>query len=80
MKYALAVVCPPLALQACGKSFQSISGWVLLAMGIALGNVGVVIVLHFLEILWAWSAVGHQDAHLEAQQFVHEVHLYRTAK
>jgi len=80
MRYTLAFVCPPLALRACGKPRQAIFGWVLYALAFASGNFGVVIGLHFLSILWAWAAVGHQDAQQEAQEFIHAVRLSQSVR
>ncbi len=80
MRYALAVVCPPMTLQVCGKPRQAIVGWLFFVMSLATGNVGVIIGLHFLQILWAWAVVGRQDAHLEAREFVHAIHLDQSAR
>ncbi len=80
MKYALAVLCPPYALLDCGKPRQAALGMLLLAMAISGRNVGVVIGLYFLQILWAWSAVGYRDAHLEAEEFTHAIQLHQAVR
>jgi len=80
MKYALAVLCPPYALLDCGKPWQAALGLLLLAFVISGGNVGVVIGLYFLQILWAWAAVGHRDANREAQEFIRAVQLHRAGR
>ncbi len=80
MKYALAIFCPPYALWVCGRPWQAAFGLILLAAGISDGNVGILIGIFFLETLWAWAAVGHRDAHEEAQDFVRAVRLHQAAR
>ena len=80
MKYALAVLCPPYALWECGKPRQAALALFLLACVISCGNVGVLIGLCFLHILWAWAAVAHGDAYQEAQEFIRAVQRYEAAR
>ena len=80
MKYALAVLCPPYALFDCGKPRQAVLGSLLLAFAISGGNIGVVIGLFLMQALWAWTAVGHRDAHREAQDFIRAVQTHRVAR
>jgi len=80
MKYALAVFCPPYALLDCGKTRQAAIGLFLLGVAISGGNVGVLIGLFFLQILWAWAVVCNQDAQQEALEFIRAVRLHDSTR
>jgi len=64
----------------CGKPWQGTFGLFCLASAIFFGNVGVVIALLFIEMLWAFGTVGHRDADRDAQEFARAVRLYQTAR
>ena len=70
MKYALAVLCPPYALWDAESRGRRPSDCSSLAFAISGGNVGVVHRPFLPASSFGHGAVGHQDAHREAQEFV----------
>ena len=74
MRYLMALVCPPLAFVACKKWGQAIPATILFGLAIATARYGVGAFLDFCLILWAFYAVGDDDARAEARAFVKTVH------
>ena len=73
MRYALALVCPPLALLACKRWFQAIPGAILYGLAIATAQYGVGALIEFFLILWAVNAVGDEKAGRVSRAFIKTV-------
>ena len=73
MRYALAFLCPPIALLACRRWYQAIPAAVLFGLVIATAKYGVGAVVDFFLILWASHEVGAEDARRESSDFVRTV-------
>ena len=73
MRYALAFVCPPLALLGCKRRFQAIPSAVLYALAIASANFWIWAFIEFFLVLWAIHAVVDAEAGREARAFVETV-------
>ena len=73
MRYALALLCPPLALHACKKWGQAIPAALLYALAIASARYGIGALIQFFLVLWAIRVVGDEAAHREALAFVRTV-------
>jgi hypothetical protein len=73
MRYALALICPPLALLACKKWFQAIPAAVLYGTAIITARYGVGALIEFFLILWAIRAVSDTVANREALTFAKTV-------
>jgi len=73
MRYLIALVCPPLALLACGRWFQAIPCVLLYALAIVTAKYGVGALIEFFLILWAVNVVGDEKAGVEARAFVKTV-------
>ena len=73
MRYLLALVCPPLALLACRKWIQAIPATFLFGLALATAQSGVGAFIDFVVILWAFYAVGDEDARREARAFIKTV-------
>jgi hypothetical protein len=73
MRYALALICPPLALLACKKWFQAIPSAVLYGTAIITARYGIGALIEFFLILWAFRAVSDTIAIREALRFAKTV-------
>ncbi len=73
MRYALALVCPPLALLCCKKRYQAMIAALLFGLAIATARFGVGALIDFFLILWASNVVGDERARIEAREFVRTV-------
>jgi hypothetical protein len=73
MRHALALICPPLALRACGRPYQAAVAAILFAAAIVTLSSGFGVFLDFFLILWANHAVGDEDARCEARDFIRTV-------
>jgi hypothetical protein len=73
MRYALAVVCPPLALMVCRRPNQAMASAILFALAIVTAAWGVGAAIDFFLILWATNAVGDEEASVEARAFIKTV-------
>jgi hypothetical protein len=73
MRYALAMICPPLALMTCHRSYQAILALILYIVAIFTARWGIGAFIEFFLILWATNAVGDEQAGREAQAFVKTV-------
>jgi hypothetical protein len=73
MRYALAIVCPPLALMTCHRLYQAIVAAILYAVAIATARWGIGAFVEFFLILWACNAVGDDQAAREARAFIKTV-------
>ena len=74
MRYLLALVCPPLAFLACRKWVQAIPATILFGLAIATASSGLGAAIDFVLILWAFYAVGDEEARQEARAFIKTVH------
>jgi hypothetical protein len=74
MRYALAVICPPLALLVSHRPYRAAVAAIFFAIAIATaGYHGLGAFLDFFLILWATNAVGDEKADLEARAFIRTV-------
>ncbi len=73
MRYALALICPPLALLVCKRWVGAIPAAILYLMAIATARYGIGALIEFFLVLWASNAVGDRDAAIEARAFVKDV-------
>ena len=73
MRYAMAFVCPPLALLGCRRKFQAIPSAILYALAIASANFWIGASIDFLLILWAVRVVVDEQADRESRAFVETV-------
>ena len=73
MRYALALVCPPLALLSCRRWFQAVPSAILYALAIATAKYGIGALIQFFLILWAVNVIGDEKAGREARAFVKTV-------
>ncbi len=73
MRYLLALICPPLAFLACRKWFQAVPATILFALAIATAQSGLGALIDFVVILWAFYAVGDDNARQETRAFVKTV-------
>jgi hypothetical protein len=73
MRYALALVCPPLALLTCKRWVQAIPSAILYALAIAWAKYGFGALIEFVLILWAFNVVGDEKAGRDARAFVKTV-------
>ncbi len=74
MRYMLALLCPPAAFLACKKWGQAIPAAISFGLAIATAQSGIGVVIDFVLILWAFHAVGDDDARREARTFAKTVH------
>ncbi len=74
MNYLLALLCPPLAFVACRKWAQAALAAILFGLAVATARSGLGAAIEFVAILWAFHAVGDEDARREARAFVKTVH------
>ncbi len=71
MRYALAMLCPPLALHVCRRPHQAMVAAALFAIAIAtVLPYGFGIFVDFFLILWATHAVGDEHAAREVRAFI----------
>ena len=73
MRYLLALICPPAALLACHRPWQSLVVLLLWVVGLATTGWGVGLLLLFASILWASNGVGDERAAQESARFVRSV-------
>ncbi len=73
MRYIFAVLCPPMALVACGKWLQAIPAAILFGLAIVTARFGVGALIEFFLILWASNVIGDEDARREARAFTQTV-------
>ncbi len=74
MRYALSIVCPPLALLTCHRPFQAVVAAILYTVAIATVRYhGLGAFIEFFLVLWATYAVGDDIAGRETRAFVKTV-------
>lgn len=73
MRYALSLICPPLALLVCKKWFQAIPSAVLYGLAIVTARYGVGALIEFFLILWSFRVVSDTFADREARTFAESV-------
>ena len=73
MRYAFALVCPPIALLGCRRWFQAVPCAILYALAIATAQYGIGVLIGFFLILWALNVVSDEQAGREARAFVKTV-------
>ena len=73
MRYALSLICPPLALLACKKWFQAIPAAILYGLAIVSARYGVGALIEFFLILWSFRVVSDTVAIREARTFTKTV-------
>ena len=73
MRYALALVCPPLALLGCRRWFQAVLCAILYALAIATARYGIGALIDFFLILWSINVVSDEEAGRQARAFVKTV-------
>ena len=73
MRYAFALVCPPLALLGCRRWFQAVPCAILYALAIATARYGIGALVEFFLILWAINVVSDEKAGRQARAFVKTV-------
>ena len=73
MRYALSLICPPLAFLACKKWFQAIPAAVLYGLAIVTARYGIGALIEFFLILWSFRVVSDTVADREARIFAKTV-------